>query len=130
MAEQINSYCTICGHGYHLCLSCGKHRLTPWRSVTDTSEHYKIHQILSAFSCGIYSKEEAKAKLMNVDLSDIETYKDNIKKRIQEIMGTDVQEVDKQIEVKDEPIQENPTDADKPKKSARKKKSTQTVETE
>lgn len=143
MAEQINSYCTICGHGYHLCLSCGSHKLTPWRKVTDTSEHYKIHQILSAVSCGVYSKEEAKAKLMNVDLSDIETYKDNVKNRIHEIMGTDIQEnkVDKHIDIEDEQIQENisveegsvnadMSDAEKPKKSARKKKSTQTVETE
>ena len=123
MAEQINSYCTICGHGYHLCLSCSNHRITPWRSITDTSEHYKIHQILSAFSCGVYSKEEAKTKLMNVDLSDIETYKDNVKKSIHEIMDADIQKVDKHITVEDESVQENPIVIDRPKKSTRKKKS-------
>lgn len=89
MAERINSYCTVCGKGYHLCISCGSHKLTPWRAITDTSEHYKIHQILSAVTCGVYSEAEAKEKLMNVDLSDIGTYKKNVRDAINDIINAD-----------------------------------------
>lgn len=135
MAERINSYCTVCGKGYHLCVSCGSHKLTPWRVVTDTSEHYKIHQILSAVSCGVYSEEEAKERLMNVDLSDIDTYKDSVKNNIYNIINADYYKstIEKTV---DAPI-DNVTvagntivDDEPPKKSTKKKKSNQIVETE
>lgn len=120
MAEHINSYCTVCGKGYHLCMSCNNHKFTPWRSVTDTSEHYKIHQVLSAYNCGKYTKDEAKARLANVDLSDVETFRENVKNQIREIMADDVTDSD----VKNKQIDSEV----KPKKSARRKKLT--VETE
>lgn len=123
MAERINSYCTVCGKGYHLCVSCGSHKLTPWRVVTDTSEHYKIHQILSAVSCGIYSKEEAKSKLMNVDLSDIDIYIDSVKNNINDIINADEETVDT-------PIDNVTVDDKSPKKSTKKKKSNQIVKTD
>lgn len=123
MAERINSYCTVCGKGYHLCISCSNHKLTPWRVVTDTSEHYKIHQILSAVSCGIYTKEEAKLKLMNVNLSDIDTYIDNVKNTINDIINVDEGTVNI-------PIDNTAVDDELPKKSTKKKKLNQIVETE
>lgn len=116
MSEKINSYCTICGKGYHVCLSCSSHKFTPWKAVTDTSEHYKIHQILSGYNMGVYTKAEAKSKLDKVVLTDKETYKDNIKNIIDEIMGTDETQ---------ETVKPSAT-----KKSTKRKKNTQTVETE
>jgi len=86
---EINSYCNICGKGYHLCLSCNNTKeLTPWKIYTDTSEHYKIYQIIHGYSVGVYTKNEAKEKLQNVDLSDLESLRDNIKKIIKDIMST------------------------------------------
>ena len=90
MSEKVNSYCTICGNGYHLCISCkDKIKLSPWKVYTDTAEHYKIHQILHGLSCNIYTKDEAKDKLKNVDLSDLETFKPNIKKIVKDILNED-----------------------------------------
>ena len=90
MSEKINSYCTICGNGYHLCISCkDKLKLSPWKVYTDTAEHYKIHQILHGLSCKTYTKDEAKDKLKNVDLSDLETFKSNIKSIIVDILKED-----------------------------------------
>lgn len=86
MAEKINAYCTICGKGYHLCVSCGNHRLNPWKKLTDTPEHYKIHQILSGFSNGIYTKDETRDKLMNVNLSDSDTYIDSVKSLLNTVL--------------------------------------------
>lgn len=87
MSEQINSYCTICGNGYHMCLSCkDKMRMSPWKMYTDSAEHYKIHQIIYGLSTKVYTEEEALLKLKNVDLSDLETFKPNIKAIIKGIL--------------------------------------------
>lgn len=91
MAEKINATCAICGKGYHLCMSCKDMiSLTPWKKHTDTSEHYKIYQIIHGYSTKVYTKAEAKAKLKKVDLSDFDTLRDNIKAVITDIMGVDV----------------------------------------
>lgn len=91
MAEKINATCAICGNGYHLCMSCKDMiSLTPWKKHTDTSEHYKIYQIIHGYSTKVYTKAEAKDKLKKVDLSDFDMLRDNIKSVITDIMGADV----------------------------------------
>lgn len=98
MAEKINATCAICGNGYHLCMSCKDMiSLTPWKKHTDTSEHYKIYQIIHGYSTKVYTKAEAKAKLKKVDLSDFDTLRDNIKSVITDIMGTDVADPVKKV---------------------------------
>lgn len=88
MGDKINAACAICGEGYHLCLSCKDiMKLNPWKQYTDTPEHYKIFQIIRGLSTGVYSKEEAKSKLQKLDLSDLDSFKDNIKKIIKEIIA-------------------------------------------
>lgn len=112
MAERINAECSICGKGYYMCLACkDKMALSPWKLHTDTSEHYKIYQILRGVTIGVYSNEEAKAKLQTVDLSDIDSFKDNIKSRINDIIKEDVVE----------PISENIVDTVNIKISRKKK---------
>lgn len=86
--EQNNATCSICGKGYYMCLSCKDQKLlAPWKIHTDTSEHYKVFQILHGLSVGIYNEQEAKAKLSNVDLSDKDTFLPNIKRRVNRIMN-------------------------------------------
>ena len=87
MAENDNATCAICGKGYHVCLSC-KDAMTaaPWKLHTCSSEHFKIFQVIHGFSTGVYNKREAKSKLKNVDLSDLDDLRDNIKKTIKDIM--------------------------------------------
>jgi hypothetical protein len=84
-----NSVCAICGEPYYLCLSCkDQMELSPWKIHTDTSEHYKVYQILRGYNLGIYTKVQANKKLSNIDLSDINNFKDNIKEQINEIMAS------------------------------------------
>jgi hypothetical protein len=88
MAHELNAACAICGTRYHTCISCKSFMmLNPWKIHTDTSEHYKIYQILHGYSVGVYTKKEAKSKLKMVDLSDFENLRDNIKDIIADIMG-------------------------------------------
>jgi len=83
-----NSTCSICGKEYHKCLSCkDSMQLTPWKKFTDTSEHYKIYQIIHGFSVGVYDKAEAKERLLNVDTSDVQTYREHIKNIVLDILN-------------------------------------------
>lgn len=90
MAEKNNATCSICGKGYYKCLSClTEIKATPWKQYTDTSEHYKIFQVIRGYNTGVYTKEEAKEKLQSIDLSDLNELRDNIKKIIKDIIKED-----------------------------------------
>lgn len=130
MAKQINATCSICGRGYHLCLSCKDNmKLHPWKVHTDTSEHYKIFQILRGFNTEVYTKEEAKSKLQKVDLSDLDSLRENIKDLIKNIMSVEEQEV--QPTVVDNIQEEVIVETYKPVKSkTRNRKYFETVETD
>lgn len=90
MAEKNNATCSICGKEYYKCLSCDDQmRISPWKQYTCTSEHYKIFQVVRGFNIGMYTKEEAMEKLQNVDLSDLNGLRANIKKVIKDILKED-----------------------------------------
>ena len=128
MAEQINANCSICGRGYRKCLSCKDNmKLRPWQLHTDTSEHYKIYQALHGYNTRMYTKEETKLRLQKVDLSDLDSLRENIKDLIKDIMGVEEQEaVVKEVEVQ-EVVEEIPVVE---KQKTRKRKSSEVVETE
>lgn len=80
MAEKNNATCSICGKPYYVCMSCkDSMQLHPYKSFTDTSEHYKVFQVVRGFSTGVYGKDEFKSKLKNIDLSDLDSYRPHIK---------------------------------------------------
>lgn len=103
MAEKNNAHCTICGKPYYVCLSClDSMRLSPWKIHTDTAEHFKISQIVHGVSTNIYTKDEAKTKLKNVNLDDMDTFKPHIKQIIEDILKEENPIV--KATKKDEPI--------------------------
>ncbi len=85
--NNINAYCSVCGNGYHICNSCAEQKsLKPWRSVTDTIEHYKIYLAIHGYT--LYKdKESAKKELENCDLSGLENFNPEIRSVIKEIMA-------------------------------------------
>lgn len=86
MQNKNNAVCSICGKEYYKCISCKDMMdLHPWKRYVDIPEHYKIYQIIHGYSTGIYTKEEAKNKFKNIDLSDFNILRDNIKKVISDI---------------------------------------------
>ena len=98
MGKNDNAKCVICGKGYHLCMSCKeKLAIAPYKTLTDTAEHYKVHQVLNGYRCGVYTKEEANKALSNVDLSDRETYIEAVKKLLDEIMSVEVKAEEKVV---------------------------------
>ena len=81
--EKNNATCSICGNPYHRCLSCrDTMKLQPWKMFTDSAEHYKVFQAVRGYNTGVYTEDEFKSKLKNIDLSDLENYKEHIKKLI------------------------------------------------
>lgn len=89
MAEN-NAVCSICGKAYYLCLSCSDAmKLHPWKTYTDSQECFKVFQVVRGFSTGVYTKDEAKEKLQNVDLKDINSFRPHIKKIVKDILKED-----------------------------------------
>ena len=103
MAEN-NAVCSICGKEYYACLSCHDSiKVNPWKVFTDTSEHYKVFQVVRGLSTKVYTKEEAKDKLKNINLEDLESYMPNIKKIIKDVLKEE-EPVIKTEEKVEEPI--------------------------
>lgn len=108
MAEN-NATCSICGKGYYACLSCRDSiKANPWKVHTDTSEHYKVYQIIHGLSTGVYDKDEARIKFKNVNLNDMESFRPHIKKIIKDILKEDksVAKIEKSIETENVKIEE------------------------
>lgn len=84
--NNINAFCSICGTGYHICNSCLEQKtFKPWRTVTDSIEHYKIYLAIHEYTLS-KNKEAAKQELQNCDLSGLENFNTEIKSIIKEIM--------------------------------------------
>lgn len=87
MSEKINHWCIVCGRGYHACDACENTKnYTPWRSLTDSAEHFKIFTILRDYSDKRISRDEARKLLSGMDLSHSDTFKDSAKKVLDEIL--------------------------------------------
>lgn len=116
MSQELNATCDICGKKYHICSSCKEVKsFTPWRTVTDTMQHYLIFLALSEYT-KTKDKEKAKEELSKCDLSELDTFNENIKTVIKEIM---TEEKEKIVEtVSEETVEENVEI--KPQKATRK----------
>ena len=116
MAQELNATCDICGKKYHICGSCKEVKsFTPWRTVTDTMQHYIIFLALSEYT-KTKDKEKAKEELSKCDLSELDTFNENIKTAIKEIMADGKEKV---VEtVSEENVKENVEI--KPQKTTRK----------
>ena len=116
MSQELNATCDICGKKYHICSSCKEVKsFTPWRTVTDTMQHYLIFLALSEYT-KTKDKEKAKEELSKCDLSELDTFNENIKTVIREIMAEGKEKI---VEtVSEENVKENVEI--KPQKTTRK----------
>ena len=105
MSEKYNATCSICGKPYKICRTCQELKsFTPWRTVTDTLQHYAIFLALSEYT-KTKDKEKAKEELSKCDLSELDTFNENIKSVIKEIIA---EEKEKIVEtVSEETVEEN-----------------------
>lgn len=113
--NNINAHCSICGKGYYLCKSCSEQKnFKPWRTVTDTVEHYKIFLAVHGYSTS-KNKQKAKDELEKCDLSELESFNDGIKNVIKEIMAEE-KTVEVETETENKEIQTKSFTKNKSKK--------------
>ena len=87
MAEYLNAKCAICDKKYHLCKTCEDVKtFSPWRTVTDTIDCYKIFLVLSEYT-KTKNKEQAKKELSTCNLKEKDIFAPHIKAAIDEIMA-------------------------------------------
>ena len=116
MSQELNATCDICGKKYHICSSCKEVKsFTPWRTVTDTMQHYIIFLALSEYT-KTKDKEKAKEELSKCDLSEVDTFNENIKTAIKEIMAEGKEKIVESVS--EENVKENVEM--KPQKTTRK----------
>ena len=116
MSEKYNATCAICGQPYKICRTCQEIKsFTPWRTITDTLQHYTLFLVLSEYS-RTKDKTKAKDELSKCDLSEKESFKDSVKNMIDEIMKEDVIKIIE--ETYEETVKENVEI--KPQKATRK----------
>ena len=90
MAEKNNATCSICGEKYYACFSCKEAmNLHPWKLHCCSVDCYKTFQTVRGFSTGVYSKDEFKSKLKNLDLSNLDNYREHIKALIMDTLRED-----------------------------------------
>lgn len=101
MVEKNNAVCSICGNPYHMCISCkDSMKLHPWKIHCCSSECYKTFQIVKGFNNGVYTKEEAREKFKNVDLSNLKDFVPHIKKIVKDILKEEKTIVEKMVSPK------------------------------
>lgn len=86
MGEQHNTTCSICGTPYKTCRTCTEiQSFRPWRTVTDTIEHYMIYTAIHGYTIS-KNKQQAKLELSKCNLVDISTFNQEVQDIIREIM--------------------------------------------
>ena len=87
MTEKNNATCSICGNKYHACYSCKDSiQLQPWKIHCCSVDCYKTYQVVRGFSTGVYTKDEFKIKLKNIDLSNLDNYREHIRVLIKDAL--------------------------------------------
>ena len=107
MAEMNNATCSICDSGYYVCNSCKDSiKLHPWKIHCCSADCYKTYQVVRGFSTGVYTKDEFKSKLKNIDLSNLDNYREHIKVLIKDVLKEEVvvEEVSIEAAVEEKPV--------------------------
>lgn len=88
---RINRYCYTCGIGYYYCPNCEQSHLKgyeTWRVMFHEDNCRKIFDLLQKHFNGKYTDQEAKEILLTCDLSQIETFKPQVRNHIKRILET------------------------------------------
>lgn len=100
MAEELNAKCSICNKKYHVCGTCKDMKtFQPWRTVTDTFNHYAIFLALSEYT-KTGDKVQARERLSDCDLTGMENFDTDVKKALEDILKEE-----KSVEPKQEKVQ-------------------------
>lgn len=80
--------CIVCGKEYEMCRSCDPSVMFSWKLMTDTTEHFGIYMVLKDYNDGIITIDKAKELLEQYDLSEKDTFIDDVRKCIDKILDS------------------------------------------
>jgi predicted sugar kinase len=88
--REENATCIVCGKKYHLCIACERSKATwqPWKMIADTENCYNIYNVINDYKFNKISKDEARNLLKELDLNELNSFKESSKKVIKEILAT------------------------------------------
>lgn len=103
-----NRVCLCCGNAYEYCGTCRKNvNLPAWKNLFDTENCKEIFQIVSDYEQKAIDKEKAKKMISACDIK--QTFKDKIKKTVDEITAEPKKETENRT-VKKKTVVENLSD--------------------
>lgn len=88
--------CPICGQKFSACITCNKHDIASWKTLTDTENHFNIFVILHKYNVlKSIAKEQCKKLLLECDITGYEEFPKHIMESIKDIIDT--KEENKQV---------------------------------
>lgn len=79
--------CHLCGKEYKYCNTCEEDKYAPvWKSTFHSENCAKIFKCAVDFGVSLITKEEAKSILLECDLTDKESFREDVQNAISEIM--------------------------------------------
>ena len=104
---QTNRVCKTCGKSYFYCSHCDEPTNSPeWMLMWDTKNCKMIFEIVSAYVQRQINKSTAKERLEKCDLRQLYTFKESVRKVIEEILTEDKKDVSLANEI-EKPNQRN-----------------------
>ena len=103
----IKRKCIICGKEYEWCGNCSDtiNKNETWRNLYCSENCRNIYNILTMHSLKHTNDQQAGDQLKNVDLSKLESFRDDFKDEIKKIQSkSKVEEKSKEIETKKAPF--------------------------
>lgn len=89
-----NAKCAVCDKKFHMKYHCNHNGYTePWMAYCDTYEHWKIYCIVHQYDTGAIDEDQAAIMLENVDLSDMDGFRTNVKGEINEILTSQIKDI-------------------------------------
>lgn len=88
--KENNAICKVCGKPYHRCLNCEKNKnnFISYKLVACSHNCFKIYATITSEE----SKEVQKKMLSTLDLTELETFEEEVKNYIKNILATEEKE--------------------------------------
>lgn len=93
--KENNATCKVCGTAYHRCLNCEKNQnnFVSYKLVACSHNCFKIHATILSGD----SKETQRETLKKLDLTNLETFEEEVKAYIKDVLATEKEILAKEI---------------------------------
>lgn len=83
--------CVICGMHYSYCPNCVDYNSQPrWRFLFHDKNCHDIYNVLNDYGASVITKEQARAKLKALDLTNLNSFRKDFRDQIKEIMQSPI----------------------------------------